>query len=252
MKEKERKMKWQLIISRSCLLQQARQRFVSTWAQICSKSVEISIDFPNESAPLCAPCSSHPILFLLFSAIVSAIASIFAAVFPLKPGDFNGFNDYFNVFDNGFEWAKSGLSNNEYGVCDILLSPVFNTIGAAADTTATAFNLCPTPVGLEKFGDLGCDLFTVLSVQATETTITIIENKTKSGPNGPHTQTQQQQAAPAIDSIDKISPTGVGLRDSDINGCVFDVVFNEYELECDISSGMCIFSLFLCFFIFLM
>ena len=85
-REKVRKMKWSLIVDRSNQ-QRARQRFVFTWPHIWSKSVEISVDFPNKSAPLCASHATRP------------SRPIFAAVFQLKSGDFNGFI----FFDNDFE-----------------------------------------------------------------------------------------------------------------------------------------------------
>ena len=150
---KERKMNWSLIVDGSN--QQNKQAFVSTWSQIWPKRVEISDIHSNSTAP---PLSRQPRFILFISAIVlaivSAIASIFVAVFGLESRDFGGFNNVFNVFVNENKWKKSGLTNNEYCVCDILSSPVFNTIGAAADTSTMAFYLHPTGVELAEFGDL--------------------------------------------------------------------------------------------------
>ena len=92
-------MKWSVINDRSN--QHVHQRFVSTWSQIWPNRVEISVDFPNASATLCA---SRPIFILFILAIVLAIATIF--------GD---------LFVNENKWEKSGLSG--------LLLFVFNTIG---------------------------------------------------------------------------------------------------------------------------
>ena len=61
-----------------------------------------------------------------------------------------------------------------------------------------------------------------------------------------HTQTQQQHTvAPANNSNDKASPTGVGSRDFDIIGCIFNGIIDDKTIG---TSGMCIlyFVLFWC------
>ena len=65
--------------------------------------------------------------------------------------------------DDDFKLEKSGLNGNAYGLCDVLLSPVFDTVGAAADTSQLVFNLRPTGVGLTEFGVLEYYLIGVLS-----------------------------------------------------------------------------------------
>ena len=91
----------------------------------------------------------RPILFLLISAIVLAIATIIGAVFELKSRDFAGFNDYFNVFNNEYELENSDLSNDEYG------SLCHHTSDITSPPNNTGFNLCPTGVGLREVHDLG-------------------------------------------------------------------------------------------------
>ena len=94
---------------------------------------------------------AHQTIFVLFIlAIVLTIAAIFTEVFDLGVCEFCGFND----LDDDFELEKSDLNGNAYGLCDVLLSPVFDTVGAAADTSQPVFNLRPTGVGLTGFGDL--------------------------------------------------------------------------------------------------
>ena len=95
----------------------------------------------------------RPILFLLFPAIVLAIATTTDGVFGLKSRDFGDFNAGFNVFNNEinneFELENSGLSNDEYGpLCH-------HTSDITSPPNDTGFNLCPTGVGLREFHDLG-------------------------------------------------------------------------------------------------
>ena len=178
MKVESEKMKWPLIMDRSS--QKTKQRFVSTWPQIWSKSVEISIDCLDASAPLITPSplrSPQTRLILLFPVIVLVISGIFGRVFALESRDFAGFNIQNNVLNNEIknecESEKSGLSNNEYH-----------------------------------------------------------ETHTRTHTHTAHT------AAPAIDTHDKICPTGVGLRDFDIIGCIFNGNIDNDGLQYDISFGM--------------
>ena len=131
-----------LIADRSS--QQATQRFVSTWPQIWSKSVEIS-DCDNACRPSRPP---HPTLILLFSAIVLAIATIIDVVFELKSRGFGDFNAGFNVFNNEInnecELGKRGLSIDEYA------SLCHHTSDIASPPNDTVFNFGPTGVGLRE------------------------------------------------------------------------------------------------------
>ena len=249
-KEEKRKMKWPLIICRSCLLQQERQRFVSTWAQICSKSVEISVIFPNESAPLCASRSFRTILFLVFSAIVLAIASIFAALLQLRPGDFNGFNDYFN----GFEWAKSGLSDNEYGFdCGTLASHTFDTMHTIGATHTQSVNFDQTSVRLVKFNNVEGDSSGALAATTTATILTNENDNKKRYKSGlielhiiAEAQAQPQHStAPVINRKDQIGATGIESREFDNIECIFNGSMDGIDLQYDTLSGMFIFIFFL-------
>ena len=165
-----------------------------------------------------SPPRPHQIIFiLLFLAIILSIATMLSDVFNLESCEFDDFNNDFNVLNNDFELEKSGLNNNEYDLCDVLPSPVFDTIGAAAYTPPAVFEFIETRTVLFEFGDLEYDFNAVLSATTTVTTVpneNEIRMKNKSGPHGPHTypQTQQQHAtAPVIDSDDNFCPTGIGL-----------------------------------------
>ena len=165
-------MKWPLFVDRSS--QKINQRFVSTWPQIWSNSVEIS-----------ANCTITTQFILFILAIGLAIATIFGQVFELKSGESGDFNEYFNVLNNDFKLDV------ECDFCDVL-SSVTNTsneISTTADTPASGFNFCPTGVGLAKFDNVRYDLCAVLSAPATVALVTTIENEKKSVPNGPHTHT---------------------------------------------------------------
>ena len=254
---KGRKMKWPVFGDRSS--QQPQQRFVSTWPQIWSKSVEIFVICSNASAPIIvAPPQASQTTFILFIlAIELAIATIFGQA---ESGESSGFNEYFNVLNNDFELEP------ECDFCDVLSSPAIDTINATADTRATGFNLHTTGVGLAKFDNLGCDLCAVLSAPATVAVATTAENENKSGANRPHTQTQQYTTAPAIHTafFDKFfngrlcppHPTPApdpaivdfniaraGLREQIVLKNVFDIVYDEYDLnnicEGDFNENFC-------------
>ena len=158
------------------------QRFVSTWPQIWSKSVEISVDSSNVNAPLCA---SSQIFILLFPAIVVVIATIFSDIF-------DGFNNVFNVLNNEFEWKKSGLSNNEYDVCGVL-SSTNNTM----DTLV--FNYGPTGVGLRVF-NINRYVFNAVLSAPTVTNNNENEMIFGGGPSGDNIQTTHS-TAPSIERV---------------------------------------------------
>ena len=164
---------------------------------------------------------AHQSIFVLFTlAIVLTIATTFTEVFDLEVCEFCGFNDVFNDLDDEFESEKSGLNNNEYDLCDVSSSPVFDTLGAAAD-------ISPTGVRLTGFGDLEYYLIGVLSAPVAVTN----ENETKLRFDSDctllaqctQTQTQQQNTAAAIDGNDKKCTTGIGLCDFNSNEYVFAV-----------------------------
>ena len=124
-----------------------KQRFVSTWPQIWSKSVEISIDCENAGAPLIAPPPRSPQtrLILSFPAILLAISAIFELVgcaFELESSDFAGFNVQNNKLINECELEKSGLSNNEYD------GPHTHTTHTAALVIGSHDKIWPTGVVL--------------------------------------------------------------------------------------------------------
>ena len=133
-------------------------RFVSTWAQICTNSVEILFNAPLCAYPSRPSCPPRPILFLLISAIILSIATIIDTgfnVFDLKSRDFGGFNAGFNVFnveiDNEFNLENSGLINNEYGS----LWPQTQTPHSTAPPNDTVFYFNPTGAGLREFNVYG-------------------------------------------------------------------------------------------------
>ena len=134
-----------------------------------------SYNFHSHSHTHSPPRPHQRIFVLSILAIVLTIATIFIEVFDLELCEFCGFNDVFNNLDNDFEWEKSGLNHNEYDLCDALSSPVVDTIGASPDTSSPALDVCPTGVGLTRFGDLEYYLIGVLSAPAT----VAIENEIK-------------------------------------------------------------------------
>ena len=143
-------MKRPLISIRSSQ-QQTRPRFVSSWAQICSKSEEISVNRSIECVSLITPPLPRlrqPRFILAILAIGLAIATIFDAVFAIKSRESVGFNNAFNVLNNDFKLEL------EYDLRDVLSSPPNDTICAPADTPIPAFCLHPTSIGLAEFGDL--------------------------------------------------------------------------------------------------
>ena len=91
----------------------------------------------------------RPILFLLISAIVLPIATIFAAVFEFKSRDFAGFNVFDNVLNSEFNLEKSGLIDNEYDFSAVLPATTNDTIGVPG------LVLNETRSGLGEFNDLG-------------------------------------------------------------------------------------------------
>ena len=178
-KVKERKTKWSLIVDRSNQRQTTKQRFVSSWAQICSNSEEISVNRPIEFISLITPLpTGQPRFILAILAIGLVIATIFKRVFGLESRDFGGFNNVFNVFVNENKWEKSSLRNNECYFCDVLSSPLNDTIDVAVDTAAIAFNLCPIGVGLAEFAVDGYLFSAGLKAPATVAVVTN-ENENK-------------------------------------------------------------------------
>ena len=169
----------------------------------------------------------HQTIFVLFIlAIVLTIAAIFTEVFDLD--EFCGFNDVFNDLDDDFELEKSDLNGNAYGLCEV--SPVFDTFGAAGDTSQYIyyiFDLCSIGVGLTGFGDLEYYFLGVLSAPAVtngneikmrfDRGCTLWRQCTQT-----QSQTQQQNtAAPAIDSNNKKYTPGIGLCDFNNNMYIY-------------------------------
>ena len=142
-----------LFADRSCQ-QTTSKRFVSTWPHIWSKSVEIFFNCHNASAPLCAcspprpSCPPRPILILLFSVIVLAIATIIDAVFELESRDFCDFNAGFNVFNNEIN-NECELENSGPSWPQTLTHPT-------APPNDTLFNFNSIGAGLHEFNDIGC------------------------------------------------------------------------------------------------
>ena len=154
-KFKEIKMKWPLIPDGCGSSQQTiSKRFVSTWPHIWSKSVEIFFNCHNASRPSHMYHPSRPrrpILFLLISAIVLAIATIINAVFELKSRDFGCFNE----INSEYELEKSGLTNDP-------LWPQTQTQTQAIDT---AFDFNSTGAGLREFNDLNNEINNVIECE---------------------------------------------------------------------------------------
>ena len=166
----------------------------------------------------------------IFISFISFISAIVLAIETMFGDIFVRFNDYFSVLNDDLDFEL------EYDLRDVLSSHTNDTIGTPGYTPVPGFNLRPTGVGLAEFDDLGCDLCAVLSAPAIVPTVTTITVANRSGSNGPHTQTQQYPATPTIASNDKLGLTGVGLHGFAINIHLFDVVFNENELEYDLNN----------------
>ena len=60
-------------------------------------------------------------------------------------------------------------------------------------------------------------------------------NLENSGPLSSQTQTPHS-TAPPNDTVFYFNPTGAGLREFNVYGCVFDVVLNEYEFNNDLKN----------------
>ena len=215
---KVRKMNWHLITNRS-----SQQQTNKSEKNPPTLGAEPVLNSNSHFHSHCHSPRPHEIIYiLLFLAIVLSIATMLSAGFDLESCKVDDFNNDFNVLNNDFELEKSGLNNNEYDLCDVLPSPVFDTFCAAAHIPPAVFEFNGTRTGLREFGDLEYDFNAVLSATRTVTTVpneNEIRMKNKSGPHGPHTypQTQQQHAtAPVIDSDDNFCPTGIGLIIMDI------------------------------------
>ena len=93
-KEKEESEKWPMITDRSS--QQPKQRFVSTWPQIWSKSVEISVDCQNASTPLIVPPPTpYPPMSIIFV--------LFWIMFYVIVNKENNLSEILNESENEFE-----------------------------------------------------------------------------------------------------------------------------------------------------
>ena len=165
-KVKVRKMNWPLITDRS-----SQEQTIKSEKNPPTAGGEPVVNLNCNSNSNCNSHSHSPrphriIYILLRLAIVLSIATMLNAVFDLESCEFDDFNNYFNVLNNDFELEKSGLNNNEYDLCDVLPSPVFDTIGGAAHT--------PPRTRLRKFGDLEYDFNVVLSAS---TTVRIVTNE---------------------------------------------------------------------------
>ena len=103
--------------------------------------------YSNARAQLAAPPSRpRPTRFiLLFSAIILSIATIFGDIFGIKSRESAGFNNVFDVLNNGFKLELECCSR------DVLSPPLFDTIGAPSDTPAAGYNFGPTGAGLHEF-----------------------------------------------------------------------------------------------------
>ena len=127
------------------------------------------------------------------------------------------------------ELEKSGLTNEYDFGCAESPASTNDTIGG---THTPGFNFDPFGSGLAEFIYLWYDFNAAPTASATATT-TQNENEIKmkyEGEPHSHTQTQTQTThptAPVIDSNDKISPTGVGLREFNNVGCVFGGILFE-------------------------
>ena len=242
-------MKWPLIIDRSSH-QQAHKGEKSLAAP---GSEQVQFQMREDSQPH-SQFHSRPfkaIFVSLFLAIVLPIASMFGDVFDLKLCGFDGFSDDLNVFNNEYEWEKSGLSNKSSGFdCDVLLSPTNNTI----NTSGAIF----TPrVGLAVHNEIGFDLVAALTI-TTVAIIIINENKNQTIFNdtlwGQHIQTHTQvhhAVALGIDRYDRIGLTGVGLVAFNDNVCIFDGNIDRNGFDNNTTLGMFVYIIIFIFSFFL-
>ena len=188
-KVESEKMKWPLIMDRSS--HKTKQRFVSTWPQIWSKSVEISV---NCSAPaaiaslFATPPHAHQTIFtLLFTTRIGIRIGVVLTVFGLL-------NNESNVLNNEFELERGALLLNET-----------NTNGATGVAIGTTFILTNSGVGLglkNKFDSVvrgaGPTIATVTAA-ATTTTNENINNEFYAGAPATHTINTNSVKVPAPD-----------------------------------------------------
>ena len=249
-------MKWPLITNRS--RQKTKQRFVSTWPQIWSNSVEISIDCQNASAPLITSrqhshshSHSRPhdtIFILLILAIGLSVASIVGGIFDLKSRNFGVLNGDFNVFDIDFkvelkscEWDVFNAYFNDY---DVSSSTAIDTNGISPPPHRPAINSSPTGVGLSQTSVIDNDLCAVSPA------ILIITNENKrkikyeSGPPWRHKYTRTgYTTTPAIGAVFNFSLIGAVFN-------IFGDYFHENYYYDDIIDSMFIFFFYFYFYFF--
>ena len=143
--------------------QETKQRFVSTWAQICSKSVEISVECAPLCAPLCLPRppppprTPRPLLFLLLLTLIGIGIGVVLAAFGFL-------NDENNFLNNECELECAGA-----------LSP--NTIN-------TTIIFCPTGGGVGLKNEFGNAARGAGAAQTITTTVAAPNEPFYSGPSG--------------------------------------------------------------------
>ena len=257
-KEKERKMKWTVIVERSCLLQQARQdennRQIPCGEQVqdlnyprCDTSAALNTTSPHHSP--CLPIPTQIIFILSVPVIILAIVSRFCDVLGIKSREFGDFNHSFNALNNECELRKSGLNNNKYCFgCGALTSHTLDTINVAVDTPAVGFKFGQICVGLAEFDNLESDLTDVLPPPATTlTNENEIQMRNKNVSYGPLSNTQAQTqtqhlTSPVIDIHDIMVKNGIESGQFDTIRYIFSGNMDGIGLQYDMFSGMFVFT----------
>ena len=167
-----------------------KQRFVSTWPQIWSKSVEIS--FQNACArSRTSPSRPHQTTFILIiTASILAIASRFDAVLGIGSREFGDLKHCFHVLNNDFKLKLECDFD-----CDVSSSHARDTPDTIGVTHSPLYNFDSTGVLLAEVKNLKYDSSAV-STATTITTKITNENKNKMkyecDSNGPHTSARAQ------------------------------------------------------------
>ena len=265
-------MKWSVIGNKS--RHKTQQRFVSMWSQIWLKSMEISINCQIDCAPfMCSTSTSsstspRPILILLFASIGLTIATVFGNVNGDFNNVFNGLNNENNECD--LYGALTPITTNTDGATGVAINTTinfgptdvglhefdylgFDLTGAGPATTTTtiaavvttiaasvpAFNFNDSHTALHKTNVFDNDLRAALTAIITATQRIDNENIFNSGPLIPLASDTNDTICVVYNTIINFTNTGIGLRELNVNGCVFNVIWDvNGRLECDFNENL--------------
>ena len=214
---KGRKMKWPLIVDRSC-------------QQNTKQSEKSPSQTEGELTPFRMTPQSHShtasISFVLcIPAIVLLIVTRIKCLFTINSRESGDANHDLNVFDNEFKLEKSGL-NDEYDFdfdFAVLTTITFDIIGAIVNTPAPSFNFTATGVASHEFNNLGYEFNAVLA-PAAAVIIVINGKKIKMKYDSGLQQQQQLLRYPIVPVIDKMAPRGIGFCEFNNTGYTFVVL----------------------------